>query len=140
MPPTRCVGEEATVEGAWPRTWRAPATGRYALSVDFVNTHGPINTGITAAVKTLVVACDGLPEQRGPLVMPHGAAPQRSSPVVVETKAGAQCRVDLRDGFNMSYLRHNAHYTGGAGGVEGPLNTADIGALHAIALTETTDR
>lgn len=138
--PTRCVGDEATVEGAWPRQWRAPATGRYALSVDFTNTHGPINTGITAAVKTLVVACEGQPVRSGPLVMPHGAAMQRSSPVVVEAKAGGACRVSLRDGFNMSYLSHNAHYTGGAGGVDGPLNAADIGALHVMPLTENVVR
>lgn len=136
--PTRCVGDERAVEGTWPRRWRAPAAGRHALSVDFTNTHGPINTGITAAVKTLVVQCDGLPEQSGPLVMPHGAGVQRSSPVVIETKAGTGCRVDLRDGFNMSYLSHNAHYTGGAGGIDGPLNAADIGALHVMPLTETS--
>jgi hypothetical protein len=29
----------------------------------------------------------------------------------------------------MSYLRHNAHYTGGAGGSAGPLNEADVGDL-----------
>lgn len=130
--PTRCVGAEVSIDGDWPRTWRAPRAGRYALSVDFRNTYGPINTGITAAVKTLVVQCDDMAEQTGTLVMPHGAAPQRSSPVVVEVPKGATCRLALRDGINMSYLRHNARYTGGTGGVDGPLNSADIGALHAM--------
>ncbi|MDI9237825.1 Six-hairpin glycosidase-like protein [Lysobacter sp. LF1] len=138
--PTRCVGDETTVEGAWPRQWRAPTTGRYALSVDFVNTHGPINTGITAAVKRLIVECEGQPAQTGPLVMPHGTAMQRSSPVVIEAKAGGACRIGLLDGFNMSYLSHNAHYTGGAGGIDGPLNAADIGALHVMPLTENVAR
>ena len=130
--PARCVGNEVTVEGAWPRAWRVPASGRYSLSVDFTNTHGPINTGITAAVKTLVVQCDGVPEQGGTLVMPHGAGVQRSSRVVIEARAGGECRVSLRDGFNMSYLSHFALYTGGKGGVDGPLNQAEIATLRIV--------
>jgi len=136
--PTHCVGDDATIAGEWPRTWRASKGGRYALSVDFTNTHGPINTGITAAVKTLVAQCDGAGEQSGTLVMPHGAAMQRSSPVVIEVSTGATCRFTLRDGVNMSYLSHNARYTGGVGGVDGPLNSADIGALHAVPLKDST--
>ena len=133
--PTRCVGADVALDGEWPRTWRAPKAGRYALSLDFRNTHGPINTGITAAVKTLIADCDGTAAQSGTLVMPHGAAMQRSSPVTIDVRAGATCRFALRDGINMSYLRHNARYTGGAGGVDGPLNAADIGALHVVPLT-----
>jgi len=136
--PTRCVGDDTSIAGEWPRTWRASKAGRYAFSVDFTNTHGPINTGITAAVKTLVAQCDGADEQTGTLVMPHGAAMQRSSPVVIEVAAGATCRFTLRDGVNMSYLSHNARYTGGVGGVDGPLNSADIGALHAVPLKDST--
>lgn len=130
--PTRCVGDEMTIEGAWPRQWRAAASGRYSLRVDFTNTLGPINTGITAAVKTLVVQCDGQPEQSGTLVMPHGAGVQRSSPVVIEAKAGAECRIALRDGSNMSYLSHFALYTGGKGGIDGPLNQAEIATLRIV--------
>jgi hypothetical protein len=29
----------------------------------------------------------------------------------------------------MSFLRHFAHYTGGQGGIEGPLNEARVGDL-----------
>ncbi|WP_425497833.1 Six-hairpin glycosidase-like protein [Lysobacter arvi] len=134
--PTRCVGQDTAIAGDWPRAWRAPQAGRYALSVDFTNTHGPINTGITAAVKTLVAQCDGVDEQRGTLVMPHGAAMQRSSAVVIDVPTGAACRFTLRDGVNMSYLAHNARYTGGAGGVDGPINSADIGALHAVPVKD----
>jgi len=132
--PTRCVGDDTRIDGAWPRTWRAPAAGRYALSVEFTNTHGPINTGITAGVKTLVTQCDGKQEQHGTLVMPHGASTQRSSSVVIDVPGAATCRFTLRDGMNMSYLTHNARYTGGAGGTDGPLNDATIGALHAVPL------
>ncbi|GAA5083039.1 Six-hairpin glycosidase-like protein [Lysobacter panacisoli] len=132
--PTRCVGDESTADGAWPRRWTAPRDGRFDARVDFENHHGPINTGITAAVKTLVVACKDEPEQTGTLVMPHGEMRQRSSAVSFRARAGAECRFELRDGFNMSYLAHFAHYTGGQGGADGPLNAADIGALH---VTET---
>jgi hypothetical protein len=132
--PTRCVADDTRIEGSWPRTWRAPGAGRYAFSVEFTNTHGPINTGITAAVKTLVAQCDGTGEQRGTLVMPHGAAMQRSSSVVIDVREATTCRFTLRDGVNMSYLTHNARYTGGAGGIDGPLNDATIGALHAVPL------
>ena len=42
---------------------------------------------------------------------------------------GAACTFRLDDGFNMSYLRHFADYTGGNGGRTGPLNSATLGAL-----------
>ena len=32
----------------------------------------------------------------------------------------------------MSYLSHFAHYTGGKGGAAGPLNAAEMGALHVV--------
>ncbi|UNK48053.1 Six-hairpin glycosidase-like protein [Lysobacter sp. S4-A87] len=130
--PTRCIGEEGQVAGEWPRQWTAPAGGTFSVRLDFLNAHGPINTGITAAVKVLVVDCAGQPQQTGTLVMPHGQARQLSSAVVFDAKAGAQCRFDLRDGFNMSYLSHFAHYTGGTGGATGALNSAQLGELHVV--------
>ncbi|HEY5804044.1 MAG TPA: Six-hairpin glycosidase-like protein [Lysobacter sp.] len=135
--PSRCVGDEVEVSGGWPRRWTAASGGRYSVRLDFLNTHGPINTGITAAVKTLVVDCAGQPQQTGTLVMPHGQARQRSSAVVFEANAGTSCRFELRDGFNMSYLAHFAHYTGGTGGASGALNAAEVGALHLTALPPT---
>jgi hypothetical protein len=54
---------------------------------------------------------------------------------VISAKAGAVCRFELQQGFNMSDLRHFAHYTGGKGGTEGPLNDARIGDL---VITPTT--
>ncbi|HEY5850193.1 MAG TPA: Six-hairpin glycosidase-like protein [Lysobacter sp.] len=132
--PTRCIGDDVEVGGQWPRRWTAPSGDRYSVRLDFLNTHGPINTGITAAVKTLVVDCAGQPQQTGTLVMPHGQARQRSSAVVFDASAGAACRFDLRDGFNMSYLRHFVHYTGGTGGATGALNDAVLGNLHLTPL------
>ena len=127
--PDTCMGELAPVAGAWPRVWTAPASGSYRVSLDYMNDHGPISTGITAAVKMLDIACAGSPQQRLPIVMPHSVREQRSSWGRFSARAGARCRFALEDGFNMSYLRHFAHYTGGAGGSSGPLNRADVGAL-----------
>ncbi len=138
--PTRCIGNETPVDGAWPRTWRAPASGRYSVRLDFRNTHGPINTGITAAVKWLDIDCEGAARQEGVVVMPHGADWQRSSEVVFDAGQGAQCRIALRDGFNMSYLSHFAHYTGGQGGRSGPLNAAETGVLRVQPLTPSTEQ
>lgn len=132
--PARCEGPFTSVDGAWPRAWVAPAAGSYQVALDYRNGHGPINTGVTAAVKMLAIRCDGSPEQRVPLVMPHSVGEQLSTTARFTAGAGAHCRFALDDGFNMSYLAHNAHYTGGAGGSAGPLNDADVGALRIVPL------
>ncbi|MBU6200057.1 MAG: Six-hairpin glycosidase-like protein [Xanthomonadaceae bacterium] len=132
-PPTPVVthaGDEARVAGAWPRTWTASANGEYRVWLDYANGHGPINTGITAAVKRLVIRCDGSAEQTAPIVMPHSVGEQRSTTATFAAKAGAHCTFALKQGFNMSDLANFAHYTGGEGGSGGPLNAATIGELH----------
>jgi hypothetical protein len=131
--PDTCVGEVTQVAGAWPRRWTAPASGSYRIALDYANPHGPVNTGITAAVKTLVVDCDGSGPQRVPIAMPHSLGVQRSTYGHFSAAVGATCRFMLEDGFNMSYLSHFAHYTGGAGGSAGPINQAAIRSL-VIAL------
>ncbi|HJW05675.1 MAG TPA: Six-hairpin glycosidase-like protein [Rhodanobacter sp.] len=132
--PDTCVGETAKVNGSWPRRWTAPATGRYRVALDYANDHGPINTGITAAVKMLEVSCAGSDPQRLPIVMPHSVRAQRSTWGTFTAQAGSACRFALDDGFNMSYLAHFAHYTanngsGGNGGSSGPLNQAEVHEL-----------
>lgn len=124
--PATCVGDIASVGGDWPRSWTAKSASSYRVSFDYVNDHGPINTGITAGVKMLVVQCAGSDEQRLPIVMPHSLGVQRSTWATFAAKAGAACQFHVEDGFNMSYLGHFAHYTGGSGGAEGPLNKADV--------------
>lgn len=129
-----CVGDASQVSGAWPRTWTAPASGRFRLWFDYANDHGPINTGVTAAVKRLAIRCAGNPEQIVPIVMPHSIGEQRSTFATFDAKAGAHCTFELEQGFNMSDLANFAHYTGGEGGSSGPLNEAKIGALHIAPL------
>ncbi len=132
--PQSCVGDTWSVGGKWPRNWTAPANGEYRLWLEYRNAHGPINTGITAAVKMLAVACSGSEPYEAPVVMPHSIGMQASTYVLFHAHAGAGCRFTLNDGFNMSYLSHFAHYTGGAGGAEGPLNSADIDALRVARM------
>lgn len=129
-----CVGEEARVAGAWPRIWTAPMDGDYRVWVDYANDHGPINTGITAVVDRLVVRCGDAAPQTVPLVMPHSVGTQASTYGVFKAAAGARCTFAREPGFNMSDLANFAHYTGGAGGSTGPLNAAQVGALHVAPL------
>jgi hypothetical protein len=127
-----CVGDSMAVAGEWPRHWTAPAGGRYQARLRYRNAHGPINTGITAAVKILDMDCAGAAKQSEPLVMPHSAAEQESSAASFVARAGQSCTFSLGDGFNMSYLQHYAHYTGGEGGAQGPLNEADYTDLQIV--------
>jgi hypothetical protein len=133
-----CVGDASQVTGAWPRSWMAPHTGRYRIGFDYANDHGPINTGVTAAVKRVAVRCAHTPEQIVPIVMPHSVGRQSSTTGTFTAQAGARCTFALQRGFNMSDLANFAHYTGGAGGSEGPLNDATIGALHIAPLAADT--
>ena len=137
--PATCVGKANTISGAWPRQWTAPGRGRYRVWVDYRNGNGPISTGVTAAVKWLDIQCEDSGAQRVPMVMPHSVGTQRSTFGEFDASANARCTFTLADGFNMSYLQHFAHYTGGSGGIDGPLNQADIDALHIAPLpAETT--
>lgn len=138
--PAACVGDVAQLQGAWPRTWTAPSSGRFRAWLDYANDHGTIETGITAAVKRLRVDCAGRAPQEVILVMPHSVRRQDSTTGSFATSAGARCTFALEQGFNMSDLAHFAHYTGGAGGSGGPLNAADVGALHLAPLPDSPAR
>ncbi len=127
--PTVCAGEPTQLADGWPRKWTASASGRYRVALRYENNHGPISTGVTAAVKMLVMHCEGSAPQRVPIVMPHSVGEQLSTYGVVTAKAGVACSFDLEQGFNMSDLSHFAHFTGGKGGSDGPLNDARIGDL-----------
>ncbi len=126
--PMTCVGPQQRLAGAQHWQWTAPTAGRWRARLRYDNPNGPINTGVTAAVKTLVVQCAGQPDQRRPVVMPHSVGEQDSTAVEFEATAGA-CRITLDEGFNMSALTHFAQYNGGKGGSEGVLNQAQVSAL-----------
>jgi len=136
--PAVCLGDVTRVSGAWPRAWVVPATGNYQAVLTYANDHGPINTGITAAVKFLSVRCAGVAPQTIPIVMPHSDGTQHSTTGSFTAQANARCRFLVEQGFNMSDLRHFAHYTSGSGGVDGPLNTANIDDLLITPLVRGT--
>jgi hypothetical protein len=147
------VSPPAHIDGSWPRHWTASDRGEYLAWLDYSNSNGPINTGITAAVKRLEVRCAGSPRRVLPVVMPHSEGWQASTTVRFEVDGAAPCTFDLLQGFNMSDLAQFAHYTGPApapadeksgmaadgpsamappaanGGATGPLNSAEIGTL-----------
>lgn len=132
--PTLCVGEVARIEGSWPRHWSATRGGRHVVSLRYDNPNGPINTGVTAAVRQLSVKCGSAPAQLGTIVMPHSTGVQSSTSMVFNARQGQRCTFALRDGPNMSGLQHFVRYTGGSGGADGPVNAAAIDALE-IAYT-----
>ncbi len=134
--PATCVGDAFDVTGPWPRSWTAPAGGRYRVALDYANDHGPINTGITAAVKRLVVDCSSVPQQTIPIVMPQSRGMQLSTTGTLAAPAHARCTFSLQQGFNMSDLAHFSHYTAGQGGASGPLNKAHIGALRVTPVPD----
>ena len=133
---TRCVGPLSAVGSGWPRRWSAPRAGTYLAWVDYDNDHGPISTGITAAVRRLTIRCGSAPGQSGVLVMPQSRGVQASTVVRFRAPAGARCAFSLTGGVNMSDLARFAYYTGGAGGASGPLNRAAIGALRIAPLPQ----
>ncbi|MDP9089756.1 MAG: DUF4968 domain-containing protein [Pseudomonadota bacterium] len=105
------------------------ASGWYRVALKYANFHGPINTGITAAVKTVTARCGSEAEQTGSVAMPHLAEAGSwglSTGFFFKASGNAACELRIRDGVNMSYLSHFARYTGGEGGQTGALNRADI--------------
>lgn len=147
----------ARIAGRWPRHFTASRGGEYLAWLHYSNNHGPINTGITAAVKRLEIRCSGAAPRVSPVVMPQSEGWQASTTVRFDARAGASCSLALLQGFNMSDLAQFAHYTGPPppappppppanapharrqparaqppkpnGGATGPLNSARIGAL-----------
>ncbi|WMJ68188.1 Six-hairpin glycosidase-like protein [Stenotrophomonas sp. 24(2023)] len=126
--PTVCVGPQQQLPGSTQWQWTAAKAGSVRVRLRYDNPNGPINTGVTAAVKDLVLRCAGQPEQRRTVALPHSVAVQASTSADFTVAAG-RCELVLQDGFNMSGLQHFAQYTGGKGGRSGVLNAANVHAL-----------
>lgn len=127
--PSVCVGDVVRLAGGDDWRWTAPRDGDYRLRLRYVNAHGPINTGVTAAVKQLQLQCGDAAPQRMPVVMPHSVGEQESTAAVFALKAGQACRIRVTPAANMSALQHFARYTGGQGGADGVVNAADVTSL-----------
>lgn len=126
--PMLCVGPQRVLRGTRQWQFTAAKAGPVRLRLQYTNPNGPINTGVTAAVKQLAVQCAGQPTQRLTVTLPHSVAAQESTAATFSVPKG-RCTVKLEEGFNMSALQHFAHYTGGKGGRDGVLNQAQVQAL-----------
>ncbi|HEY4145974.1 Six-hairpin glycosidase-like protein [Pinirhizobacter sp.] len=124
--PTRCVGEVQSLQGEGPWTFTPSHEGPVQLRLSYENDNGPVNTGVTAAVRRAQMQCEGAPVQVQVIVMPHGIRRQVSTPARFNVPAHGSCTISLKPGFNMSYLTQFAHYTQAKGGASGPLDTARV--------------
>ncbi|RME65213.1 MAG: hypothetical protein D6782_06685 [Alphaproteobacteria bacterium] len=110
-----------------------PVSGRYAIATLYNNHTHALNTGVTNAVKRLVLTgADGWRHEaviQMPHVQPDGAShPLRASTRAYADLAPGDYRLELSDYFNMSALAANATY-GGPGGQAGYVNAATIAAI-----------
>lgn len=117
------------------------ASGAHLFQVTFGNGAGPINTGVTCAIKRIVVedAATGAITADGPVIMPHLGSWSRwegSSFVRAELEAGRTYRVVIRgddEMVNMSSFAHFERYTGGLGGRDGAFNRVNIAELKVFS-------
>ncbi|MDH0187418.1 Six-hairpin glycosidase-like protein [Stenotrophomonas sp. GD03993] len=136
--PMLCVGPQQVLKGEDRWQFTSAKAGQVRLRLQYRNPNGPINTGVTAAVKQLALQCPGQPLQRHTVAMPHSVAVQDSTSAAFAVPKGP-CTVALEEGFNMSALQHFAHYTGGKGGRDGGLNQAQVQALKVTQVAAEED-
>ncbi|WP_447934252.1 alpha-L-rhamnosidase-related protein [Stenotrophomonas lactitubi] len=136
--PMVCVGPQQVLRGSRQWQFNAAKAGHVRLRLQYSNPNGPINTGVTAAVKQLAVQCKDQPPQRHTVALPHSVAAHDSTAATFAVPKG-RCTVTLEEGFNMSALQHFAHYTGGKGGRDGVLNQAQVQALKMAPVAATED-
>ncbi len=113
-------------------------SGRYALCFNYSNGAGPINTGITCAVKRLDIIDCGRDQllAHGYLIMPQTGSWQRyaySNVIEADFISGHAYAFHLyEDCFsrNMSYLERNETYTARAGGGPHSYNLVNLASAH----------
>ena len=121
--------------------FRPVRDGLHWLQVVAGNGAGPVNTGVTCAVKRIDIedATTRQPIASGFLFMPHqsGWDVWRDSNLIpVDLRASEAYNLIIRgDDFavNMSTFDHFELYTGGLGGHEGPLNRVNVAELKVLA-------
>jgi hypothetical protein len=118
------------------------SSGRYLIRFEFANGAGPVNTGITCAVKHLEVR----EEPSGNIVFTsYPVFPQSGNwerhdltvPAQVSLEKTKRYRFRLHEdewSRNMSYLSHNTRYTANRGGGGQSSHFVDIFALHVLEL------
>jgi hypothetical protein len=116
--------------------------GHYVIRAEFANGAGPVNTGITCAVKKLQIRKAGSEDviAYAYLVMPQSGDWKRwdlSSPAAVNFNAGEEYSISIgEDEYcrNMSYLQNNERYTAWPGGGQESYNYVNIAALHLFQM------
>ncbi len=122
------------------KSFKVERGGRYAIRAEFSNGSGPVNTGITCAVKKLELCRAGSDEviASGYLVMPQSGNWKRwdlSSPIMAGLAAGESYTIRISEddiSCNMSYLKNNERYTAWPGGGDSDCNFVNISGLHLI--------
>ncbi len=115
-------------------------SGRHLVQGVYGNGAGGLTTGVTCAVKRLIVEDEitGALVSEGALIMPHLGSWDRwaeSNLVAVELDAAKTYRIVIAsdDAFiNMSAFSHFADYTGGQGGRDGAFNRVNISELKVL--------
>ena len=121
-------------------TFTIPKTGRYHVRTEFSNGAGPINTGITCAVKKVEVlrADNGAVAASGYAVMPQSGDWTRfelSSPLRADLESGREYQVRLSEddsSRNMSYFASNERYTRAPGGGDSTFNFVNVAGVHLL--------
>ena len=132
-------GEELSI-----KSFSVSRSGRYAIRAKFSNGSGPVNTGVTCAVKKLDIYRAGSKQvlASGYLVMPQSGDWNNwelSSPVIANLNAGEDYAICIGEGDasrNMSYLKNNERYTAGVGGGEASYNYVNISAIYLINVAD----
>lgn len=127
----------------WIKNFKINRGGRYAIRAEFSNGSGPVNTGITCAVKRLEVedAGTGKIVAAGYLIMPQSGDWKRwdiSSPVLANLTAGRSYTFRVSEdemSRNMSFLKNNERYTAWLGGGADGYDFVNISALRLINLS-----
>ncbi len=116
-------------------------SGPHLLQLGYGNGAGPVSTGITCAIKRVVVeeVDSGDVVSSDPVIMPHlgdWSLWALSSFAAADLTAGVEYRVTIRGDaqtVNMSAFSHFESYTGGLGGDEGAFNRVNISDLRILA-------
>lgn len=107
--------------------------GTYAVALRYDNHVHALNTGVTNAVKRLVITGPGGHVLERVVQMPHVRPVEGKNPLRLSTRAYVRLepgkyRLRLDDFFNMSALSTNQAYSGPGGG-KGPINEANVAAI-----------
>lgn len=115
-------------------------SGTYAIRAEFSNGSGPVNTGITCAVKKLEVlnADTKAVVVSGYFIMPQSGNWSRwdlSNPIVAKLQAGIKYSLRISEDEycrNMSYMENNTRYTSFPGGGPDAYNYVNIASIQLL--------